>query len=74
MKRAYLKKMRAVEFDYKNHAGKTGKRRAQIISIFYGCNQWHKKEQWLLEAYDMDKQDFRFFAMKDMENVQEIKI
>ena len=73
MKRAYLKKMRSVTFDYTNHKGETSKRRAQIISIFYGSNQWHKNAQWLLEGYDMDKQDFRFFAMSDMKNVQDLK-
>jgi predicted DNA-binding transcriptional regulator YafY len=74
MKRAYLKKMRAGEFDYTNYKGETGKRRAQMICIFYGSNEWHKEEQWLLEAYDMDKRDFRFFAMSAMKNVQDIKL
>jgi predicted DNA-binding transcriptional regulator YafY len=74
MNRAYLKKMRAVEFDYTNYKGESGKRRAQIVSIFYGSNKWHTEEQWLLEAYDMEKQDFRFFAMNAMKNVQDIKL
>ena len=47
MKRAYFKGMRSIEFEYKNYKGETGKRRAQIISIFYGSNEWHKNDQWL---------------------------
>jgi predicted DNA-binding transcriptional regulator YafY len=74
MKRTYFKKMRSVEFDYTNYKGETSKRRAQIVSLFFGSNEWHKEEQWLLEGFDMEKQQFRFFAMKDMKNVQEIKI
>jgi predicted DNA-binding transcriptional regulator YafY len=73
MKRAYLKRMRSITFDYTNYKGETGKRNAQVISIFYGSNQWHKNDQWLMEGYDMDKKDFRYFAMNAMKNVQEIK-
>ena len=53
-------------FKYKNWEGKTSIRRAIPKRIYFGKNQWHKEEQWLLEAMDIDKKEIRFFAVKDI--------
>jgi hypothetical protein len=28
--------------------------------------EWHQGRQWLMQSIDMDKQDFRTFAIKDI--------
>lgn len=55
-----------VEIDYTNHEGKRSLRRINPWYIVYGANQWHKEEQWLLQARDVDKDATRTFAMKDI--------
>ncbi len=61
-----------IEFDYVNWKGVKGKRKALITSYHYGSNEWHKEEQWLMRASDYDKDEVRYFAMKDMSNVKEL--
>lgn len=34
--------------------------------IEFKSTQWHPEEQWLLHALDLDKQEYRDFAMKDI--------
>jgi len=53
-------------FKYKNWEGKTSTRHTIPKKIYFGNNQWHKKEQWILEAFDLDKKATRFFAVKDI--------
>lgn len=54
--------------DYTNHRGE---RSLRVISptftpIFYGSTTWHPEEQWLLEAWDLEKGQLRTFAVKDI--------
>lgn len=58
-----------IEFDYVNWKGEKGHRRALIKGFYYGATEYHKEEQWLLEAHDLDKNEDRIFAMRDMSNV-----
>jgi predicted DNA-binding transcriptional regulator YafY len=60
-----------LEFDYLNWKGEKGHRRVQVNRIYYGSTVYHNTNQWLLEALDLDKQQFRLFAMSDMSNVNE---
>ena len=62
-----------VEFDYVNWKGEKSKRRARLLSFFYGSNEYHPEPQWLYSAYDLDKKKPRTFALKDMSNVRVIK-
>lgn len=55
-----------VTFMYKNYKGETSIRRVYPLQIYWGSNQWHTTEQWLLEAFDIDKEDARSFAMSDI--------
>lgn len=55
---------RTVTFIYKNHRGETARRNVQPISIKFGATQWYPEAQWLLEAYDNDKEAVRLFALK----------
>jgi len=55
-----------VEIDYTNWEGKRSVRKIKPERLYWGSNQWHPQEQWLLEAVDCDKQALRTFAMKDV--------
>ena len=51
---------------YTNWKGETSIRRILPIQVVFTSNEWHKEEQWLLEARDLDKDAIRTFAMKDI--------
>ncbi|MEJ1517722.1 hypothetical protein R3O67_31580 [Bacillus cereus] len=65
-----LEKNDVIEFDYINWKGEKGKRKALVRSVVWGSNEWHKEQQFLLRAIDMEKNDVRYFSLKDMENVK----
>ena len=53
----------AVTIDYTNWRGERSVRRVVPWEMRWGSNEWHKAEQWLLRAYDIEKKDTREFAM-----------
>ncbi len=55
-----------LKFDYINWEGKRAVRTVMPIKIWYGKTQWHPKEQWLMRALDLDKNEKRDFALKDI--------
>lgn len=55
-----------VEIDYTNYRGERGVRQIQPKKLFFGSNEWHPKEQWLLEALDLSKKADRLFAMSEI--------
>jgi len=55
----------AVYFRYTNYRGELSVRHASPISLRLGRSQWHSKTQWLLRAFDHDKQEEREFALSD---------
>lgn len=61
-----------LEFDYVNYKGEKSHRRIRNATIEFKSNEWHTEPQWLMNAFDYDKQVYREFAMKDMTNVKEI--
>lgn len=65
-----LEKNDVIEFDYTNWKGEKGKRKALVRGVVWGSNEWHKEQQFLLRAIDMEKNDVRYFALKDMDNVE----
>jgi predicted DNA-binding transcriptional regulator YafY len=56
-----------MKINYTNWKGVSSKRNILPLIPFYGKNEWHPTEQWLLIAWDLEKQAFRTFAIKDME-------
>jgi hypothetical protein len=56
----------AIVFWYKNYKGEQGYRRAVPISIRYGTSDYHRAPQWLMLAFDTEKEAEREFAMADM--------
>ena len=55
-----------LQFQYKNWLGKVSIRTVIPYEIWFGSTEFHKKEQYLLRAFDMDKKAERNFALKDV--------
>jgi predicted DNA-binding transcriptional regulator YafY len=51
---------------YTNHKGVTAKRNILPTRMWFGKTEWHPTQQWLLAAYDLDKEAHRDFAIKDI--------
>lgn len=51
---------------YTNYKGETKSRQILPKKIWFGSTEYHSEPQWLLEAFDVDKQADRSFAMKDI--------
>lgn len=52
-----------VRIVYTNHEGRTKIRNISPQAIRFGYSKWHPKQQWLLDAFDLDKNADRTFAM-----------
>lgn len=48
---------------YTNWRNETAERRIRPIEIFFGSTDWHTEPQWLLRAFDLERQAERDFAM-----------
>ena len=57
---------RSVKIIYTNWRGETTERTIEPVRIWFGSTEWHKKEQWLLRAIDLEKEVERDFALKDI--------
>jgi predicted DNA-binding transcriptional regulator YafY len=55
-----------LQFTYVNYKNETGIRKVEPNYIYYGFSIHHPEYQWLLNAYDLEKKDFRDFAVKDI--------
>ena len=55
-----------VTIRYQNWKGVISDRDIIPIKVEFKATQWHKEEQWILDAFDVVKQDMRGFAMKDI--------
>ena len=61
-----------IQFMYTNWKGEQAMRTAFVYDVYWGSNEWHTEDQWLLHALDEDKGEPRYFALKDMSEVVEI--
>ena len=59
---------------YTNYRGETSDRRIIPLNIVFASTEWHPEDQWLLEAFDVDKGVRRLFAMKDILNWPAAKV
>lgn len=55
-----------VKILYTNWKGETEYRNIIPTSIEFKSTEWHKEEQWILDAFDTDKNVSRGFAVKDI--------
>lgn len=58
--------MTNVSIYYKNYRGEIGWRKINPVSISYSSTEFHPEEQWILRAFDVEKDAIRDFAMKDI--------
>ena len=61
-----MEQNQAVTLVYTNYKGESGVRKVVPKSIYFGHNEWHKEDQWLMLAFDLKKQADRTFALKDV--------
>lgn len=54
-----------IRMQYVNWRGVKACRDITPKSIRFGASEWHKADQWLLSAFDHDKQEEREFALVD---------
>lgn len=55
-----------IKIRYTNYRGETAVRRIVPIQIRFAASKWHPDEQWLMDAYDIDRQAERSFALVDI--------
>ncbi|MEK6894438.1 MAG: WYL domain-containing protein [Nanoarchaeota archaeon] len=60
--------MKEVKIIYTNYKGETAERTIIPKEIVFESNEFHKEEQWILVAFDVDKQAERRFAIKDIKS------
>jgi len=61
-----MEENKIVKILYTNWKGETSYRNIIPNSIEFKSTEWHKTEQWILDAFDVDKQADRGFAVKDI--------
>jgi hypothetical protein len=66
---ARMKEPTTFRFVYRNHRGEIAERRVIPDAVRFGTTEWHPTPQWLLRAYDLDKQALREFAMSEISSV-----
>lgn len=59
-------KIKSVKIKYKNWKNEIAIRNIYPNEIWYGSTEYHKEPQFLLSAWDIDKQAFRDFALIDI--------
>lgn len=57
-------------FTYKNYRGETSEREVIVHHVRNISTEWHPEKQWILTALDVEKNQLRDFAMRDMSNVR----
>lgn len=57
---------KVVTITYTNHRGETSDRRIIIKGITWTETEWHPQEQYIVQAWDCDKDADRSFALKDI--------
>lgn len=62
----YIINQAVIEFQYTDATGTISKRKVEPLAIIY---QWYS---WYLFAYDLDKQDYRYFKLIRMEKLNKI--
>lgn len=60
-----------VTIDYTNWQGERRLRRIRPIQLMYVSTPHHQKEQWVLQALDLDKDALRMFSIKDIHRWEE---
>lgn len=59
---------KAITVVYKNYRGEVAQRKIIPVDVFFASNEYHKDEQWLLKVFDIEKNDYRTYALKDIQS------
>lgn len=51
-------------FSYTNYRGVTETRCGLFVGISFGSNEWYPEPTWLMDYYDLDRNDWRSFALE----------
>lgn len=62
-----MSKDKPITFLYTNWKGETAQRTVIPKYLEFTSTEWHPKPQWILTAYDVDKEEYRGFAVKDID-------
>ncbi len=63
-----MDKDKIVKILYTNWKDETRTRKILPINIEFKSTDWHKEEQWILNAIDIEKGAERGFALKDIKS------
>jgi predicted DNA-binding transcriptional regulator YafY len=63
---------KTVKILYKNYRGEVAYRTIIPKSIGFLSTEWHPKEQWILTAFDFEKNADRGFSIADIQEWNEI--
>lgn len=55
-----------IKVRYTNYRGETAIRTIIPLRFYVGATQYHPKEQWLLEVWDVERDALRVYALKDI--------
>lgn len=61
-----MEEMKTLRFFYQNWRGQTGYRTVKDPKFWYGSTEFHKHPQWMIKAYDVEKDAIRDFAVCDI--------
>lgn len=53
-------------FLYRNHRNEVATRRVQPHRVYRGADEYHPEMQWLMTAFDLDRDAVRTFALRDV--------
>ena len=62
---------KTVKILYTNWKGEVAWRTVLPRKIWFGSTEWHREEQWLLKALDIEKDPERDFTLKDIQRLVE---
>ena len=63
-----------IVFGYTNWKGVTGVRKAIVKEFYFGQNDFHTEYQLFIVGFDLDKLEYRSFAVKDMKEVEVFRV
>jgi len=61
-----------LQFWYTNHRGEVAQRNVVNPVFFYGATEYYPDVQWLIHAFDLDKDDTRTFAVRNIDSFKGI--
>lgn len=56
----------AIRVNYTNWRGVSSVRTITPMHVWHGSTEWHPEPQWLLRAWDHDRNSAKDFALKDL--------